>query len=129
MTQTVLHSLSELANVAIDTTPTQVHVPEAWENSVDRHELAWVKKIGRVENHLRRAKIRFRFIDDEFRVERYRKNSDYPQYGYIRVYDNEYAFGTEELDYNYSSRMTDVLYAVKQWLGGASFSSIETKEC
>ena len=46
-----------------------------------------------------------------------------------KVYDNEYAFGTEELDYNYSSRMTDVLYAVKQWLGGASFSSIETKEC
>ena len=129
MTQTVLHSLADLANVAIDTTPTQVHVPEAWENSVDRHELAWVKKIGRVENHLRRAKIRFQFIEDEFRVERYRKNSDYPQYGYIRVYDNEYAFGTEELDYNYSPRMTDVLYAVKQWLGGASFSAIETKEC
>lgn len=128
MTQ-ILHSLSELANVAIDTTPAEVHVPTAWENSIDRHEIAWVKKVGRMEAILRRNHIRFRFENDEFRVERYRKNSDYPQYGYIRVYSSEYAFGTEELDYNYSPRITDVVYAVKQWLGGASFSSIETVEC
>ena len=40
----------------------------------------------------------------------------------------EYAFGTEELDYNFSPRLSDVIYAVKMWLGGASFSDIETNE-
>lgn len=126
MTQTVLHSLSELANVAVE--PAQVHVPTAWEHAIDRYELAWVKKVGRVASLLQRSRIRFRFADDEFRVERYRKGSDCPQYGYIRVYGNEYAFGTEDLDYNWSTRVTDVIYAVKLWLGGASFASIETEE-
>jgi hypothetical protein len=125
MAQEVLHSLEELGGITL--TPT--HVEQAWERSIDRSELAWVRKVGKVENILRRNKIRFSFIEDTFRIERYRKNSDYPQYGYIRVYQGEYAFGTEEFDYNWSSRITDVVNAVKQWLGGASFSAIETKEC
>ena len=127
MAQQILHSLEELAQVQLGfSTPQQV---TAWANALDRSELAQIKRLARVVKTLTRNGIRFHFTDEwEFRISRYRKGSDVPMYGYLRVYAGEYAFGTEELDYNFSSRLSDVVYAVKMWLGGASFSDIETEE-
>lgn len=130
-----LKSLDELANVPMEqilgdgaVLGTSTDAPTghtAWEHSVDRHEVAFIRKVAKIERMLRRNDIRFSYEDDKFVLARYSKGSEYPLLGYVRINDSDYSFGTEELDYTWSTRVSDIVYAVKCWMNGMSFKGVE----
>jgi hypothetical protein len=121
----VLHSLAELAGISVEEFITKV--PEAWESSIDRHELAFIRRVGKVERMLRRNNIRFQFDEEErFVLSRYRKGSEYPLLGYIRINEKDYSFGTEDTDYAWNECFSEVLRKIKAWLGGASFELLQS---
>ena len=88
--------------------------------NISARERRWLHKVGIVENKLKREHIHFEWLADWecFRVQRFRPGSDYPQVRYIRINmeENEYAFGDENYDLVYDSRISPVIAAVKEWV-------------
>ena len=92
------------------------------------YEKKFYHKMSIVINKLRRNHIQFEWMEDAevFRVEKFRytsvrngkpKRSEYPTYMYIAIYDNkEYAFGGEEEDLIVSTRISEVIEKVIEWL-------------
>lgn len=105
---------------------------------VSSYEKKFYHKMSIVINKLRRNHIPFEYMEDEeiFRVKKFRYKevgsvrnkhgelinpkrvySEYPTYMYIAIYDNtEYAFGGEEEDLIVSTRISDVISEVIEWL-------------
>lgn len=107
---------------------------------IDSYEKQFYHKVSIVINKLRRMHITYEWLEDAevFRVKKFRYTeegcvrskktgklldptrvySEYPTYMYIAIYDNkEYAFGGEETDMIVSTRISDVLDKVVEWLG------------
>lgn len=87
---------------------------------ISASEKRWLHKVGIVENKLKREHIHFEWLADWecFRVQRFRPGADCPQVRYIRINmeENEYAFGDENYDLVYDSRISPVIAAVKEWV-------------
>lgn len=106
---------------------------------LSRYEKAFYRKMNIVINKLRRNHIPFEWLEDEemFRVKKFRYEevgsvrnkrtgklinpqrvySEYPTYMYIAIYDNtEYAFGGYETDVIVSTRISEVIEEVIEWL-------------
>lgn len=106
---------------------------------ISSYEKKFYHKMSIVINKLRRNHIRFEWLEDEeiFRVQKFRYTevgsvrnkrtgelinpqrvySEYPTYMYIAIYDNkEYAFGGEEEDLIVSTRISEVIDEVIEWL-------------
>lgn len=103
------------------------------------YEKKFYHKMSIVINKLRRNHIHFDWMEDAevFRVKKFRYKevssvrnkrtgelvnpqrvySEYPTYMYIAIYDNkEYAFGGEEEDLIVSTRISEVIDKVVEWL-------------
>lgn len=103
------------------------------------YEKKFYHKMSIVINKLRRNHIQFEWLEDEemFRVKKFRYEevgsvrnkrtgklinpqrvySEYPTYMYIAIYDNtEYAFGGYETDVIVSTRISEVIEKVIEWL-------------
>ena len=92
------------------------------------YEKKFYHKMSIVINKLRRNHIPFEWMEDDevFRVKKFRytsvnngkpKRSEYPTYMYIAIYDNkEYAFGGENEDLIVSTRISEVIDKVIEWL-------------
>lgn len=92
------------------------------------YEKRFYHKISIVINKLRRNHIPFEWMEDAevFRVKKFRytninngkpKRSEYPTYMYIAIYDNkEYSFGGEKEDLIVSTRISEVIEEVIEWL-------------
>ena len=92
------------------------------------YEKKFYHKMSIVINKLRRNHIKFEWLEDEemFRVKKFRynsvsngkpKRSEYPTYMYIAIYNNtEYAFGGYETDVIVSTRISEVIEKVIEWL-------------
>lgn len=107
--------------------------------TLSAYEKKFYHKVSIVINKLRRNHIRFEWLEDEemFRVKKFRYKevgssrnkrtgelynpqrvySEYPTYMYIAIYDNkEYAFGGYETDLIVSTRISEVIDKVIEWL-------------
>lgn len=103
------------------------------------YEKKFYHKMSIVINKLRRNHIQFEWLEDEemFRVKKFRYEevgsvrnkrtgklinpqrvySEYPTYMYLAIYDNkEYAFGGYETDVIVSTRISEVIEKVIEWL-------------
>ena len=103
------------------------------------YEKKFYHKMSIVINKLRRNHISFEWLehDEVFRVKKFRYEevgsvrnkrtgklvnpqrvyNEYPTYMYIAIYDNkEYAFGGEEEDLIVSTRISEVIEKVIEWL-------------
>lgn len=103
------------------------------------YEKKFYHKMSIVINKLRRNHIQFEWMEDAevFRVKKFRYEevgsvrnkrtgelinpkrvySEYPTYMYIAIYDNkEYAFGGYETDVIVSTRISEVIEKVIEWL-------------
>ena len=89
------------------------------------YEKKFNRKVSIIENKLKKNHIAFEWLEQHemFRVGKKRQDdsghvSDYPTYQYIAVYmeTNEYAFGGWEEDRCVSTRISDVIESVKEWL-------------
>lgn len=92
---------------------------------ISSYEKRFNRKISIIENKLRKNRIKFEWLDryEIFRVSKFRQDSSgkvsgYPTYQYIAVYmeTNEYAFGGWEEDRCVSTRISDVIESVKEWM-------------
>lgn len=92
---------------------------------ISSYEKRFYHKVSIIENKLRKNHISFEWLAEHemFRVGKRRqaedgKISDYFTYQYIAVYmeTNEYAFGGWEEDRCVSTRISDVIESVKEWL-------------
>lgn len=91
---------------------------------ISSYEKKFYHKMSIVINKLRRNHIHFEWLENErvFRVRKFRRNSqrvysEYPTYMYIAIYDNkEYAFGGETEDLIVSTRISEVIEKVIEWL-------------
>lgn len=84
------------------------------------YEKRFLHKVSIIEKKLRRAKVRFEWLDNDemFRVWKYRNGSEYPTYMYVAVYmdENKYAFGGYETDLVVDGKASVVVAAVKEWV-------------
>jgi len=92
---------------------------------VSSYEKRFYRKVSIVENKLRKNNIKFTWMEryEMFRVSKLRQDEDgnvsgYPTHQYIAIYmdTNEYAFGGMEEDRCVSTRISDVIASVKEWL-------------
>lgn len=107
---------------------------------ISGYEKRFNRKISIIENKLRKNHIRYEWLEahEMFRVWKFRYEekpgkvrkkdgtplntykvySEYPTYQYIAVYmeTNEYAFGGWEEDQCVSTRISDVINSVMEWL-------------
>lgn len=106
---------------------------------ISAYEKKFYHKMSIVINKLRRNNISYEWMEDEelFRVKKFRYvevgsvrskrtgelinpqrvYSEYPTYMYIAIYDNkEYAFGGYETDVIVSTRISEVIEKVIEWL-------------
>lgn len=89
------------------------------------YEKRFNRKISIIENKLKKNHIRYEWLSnyEMFRVGKKRQDSrgnvsNYYTYQYIAVYmeTNEYAFGGWEEDRCVSTRISDVIESVKEWM-------------
>ena len=92
---------------------------------ISSYEKRFNRKISIIENKLKKNHISFEWLEQHemFRVGKKRQGdngemSDYYTYQYIAVYmeTNEYAFGGWEEDRCVSTRISDVIASVNEWL-------------
>ena len=92
---------------------------------ISSYEKKFNRKISIIENKLKKNHISFEWLEQHemFRVGKKRQGdngemSDYYTYQYIAVYmeTNEYAFGGWEEDRCVSTRISDVIASVNEWL-------------
>ena len=92
---------------------------------IDAYEKRFNRKVSIVENKLKKNHIRFEWLPQHemFRVSKIRQSDDgkvsgLPTYQYIAIYmeTNEYAFGGWEEDRCVSTRISDVIESVKEWM-------------
>lgn len=84
------------------------------------YEKRFLHKISILENKLKRKGVRFEWVErwECFRIKKYVLGSDYPTYRYIRVNmdENDYSFGTEELDLVFDGKASVIVDAAVRWL-------------
>ena len=92
---------------------------------ISSYEKRFNRKVSIIENKLKKNHIAFEWLDNHelFRVGKKRqddngKMSDFYTYQYIAVYmeTNEYAFGGWEEDRCVSTRISEVIASVNEWL-------------
>lgn len=92
---------------------------------ISSYEKKFYRKVSIIENKLKKNHIAFEWLEQHemFRVGKKRQGdngemSDYYTYQYIAVYmeTNEYAFGGWEEDRCVSTRISDVIASVNEWL-------------
>ena len=87
---------------------------------ISSYEKRFLRKVSIIENKLRRAKVRYEWLEDYemFRVAKYRNGSEYPSYMYIAIYmdDNTYAFGGWTEDAVVDGRASVVVKAAIEWM-------------
>lgn len=132
-----LDNLQDLGSVLEPYDPNYLSNKEYEIPQLSKGEQQFYRKMNIVINKLRRNNISFEWLEREelFRVKKFRYTevgavrrkdgsllcptrvySEYPTYMYIVIYDKEYAFGGEETDLIVSTRISEVIEEVKEWL-------------
>ena len=92
---------------------------------ISSYEKRFCRKVSIVENKLKKNHIKYEWLErhEMFRVSKKRQDSSgqvsgLPTYQYIAIYmeTNEYAFGGWEEDRCVSTKISEVIESVKEWL-------------
>lgn len=83
-----------------------------------RGETAYIRKVARMENALKKIGVAPIFEDDMFVITRTSNITGYRMIRYLYVNaDNEFAFSDGTNDLEYSTRLSDVMQYVRKWVG------------
>ena len=80
-------------------------------------EKRFCHKIAILYNKMRRLGVNGYWNGNEFEIERYMPDSNYPviRYLVVNMDTNDYSFSTEKEDLVFSTRVTEVVEAAKKW--------------